>query len=95
MGCASSWMWLMWMWMSMSILMLMLMMPDYATCRLCERLKGQARRHREEAGLSLRDLGLRLGDVVRVVQYVVWVLFLFLLLSLNLSLGKSTKIDCR
>lgn len=36
------------MWMLMS----MLMMPDYATCRLCERLKGQARRHRE-AGLSL------------------------------------------
>lgn len=75
MGCASSWMWLMWMWMLMSILMLMLMMPDYATCRLCERLKGQARRHREAAGLSLRDLGLQLGDVVRVVQYVVWVLF--------------------
>lgn len=82
MGCASSWMWmLMWMWMLLSILMLM--MPDYATCRLCERLKGQARRHREqeELGLSLRDLGLRLGDVVRVI-YVVWVLFLFLFLSL-------------
>lgn len=43
--------------MSMSMPMLMLMMPDYATCRLCERLKGQARGVASE-GLSLGFLGL-------------------------------------
>lgn len=43
--------------MLMAMSMLMLMMPDYATCRLCERLKGQARGVASE-GLSLGFLGL-------------------------------------